>query len=248
MTVFKFDHCYSSDKNHQFRTKLGKAGFHLNDNLVEHPGKLFCKFIILPTEDLKYRYYLEFVNNKGRTKMGAGISLSTDDKLIRQMKKLSSLKPTYIHKNYAWKTNSKDNLPGWNFITFNKHKSNIFSWLTEYEPSKLRKRPKKVPRNPNGVDKIKAFIVELTKEDIKLYTAMLGKPKNSTFKTKNGVEIKYKQAKKSVIKSIAVSAPKFTQVVKKFIWDDLIVYENMPAVLIKNPNKGQWDVIITSEE
>ena len=58
---FRFDHIYSADKNFKFRKKLGQAGFYLDERVVEHPGKSFCRLIMLPLVNNK-KQYLEFIH------------------------------------------------------------------------------------------------------------------------------------------------------------------------------------------
>lgn len=73
----RFDHTYSADQNFKYRKKLGQAGFFLDDRKIEHPGKNFCQFIMMPLVNNK-RQYLEFIH------VGKGSTLS--EFLIRKIK------------------------------------------------------------------------------------------------------------------------------------------------------------------
>ena len=90
---FKFDHCYTTDPGFKFRTKLGKAGFYIGQYQVEHPNKMFCKFIFFRGKTHKQEYYLEFVNNRGPKKLHTGFSLSSKNKLKNSLSSLKSLQP-----------------------------------------------------------------------------------------------------------------------------------------------------------
>ena len=49
-------------------------------------------------------------------------------------KRLTHLEPIFIHRNYSWKTNSEDRLPGWNYLNFEKRvlpKTEF--WITEFQ-------------------------------------------------------------------------------------------------------------------
>jgi hypothetical protein len=245
----RFDHSFSVDHGFAFRKKLGRAGFKLSDHMVEHPGKSFCRFISMPITKKSGRQYLEFVHiGKGGEDYGLpGLSLGALESLEPFAKKLNSKKITaqFAHKNYEWKKNSTDRLPGWNFITFPKHKSKIFTWLTEYEYSKKRKnRLKKHSNHPNKVFKIVAIDVAFDAQDIHLLSKLCGKPKGHQFVLDCGVPLTYSKAKVSKMKAIVLASKDLKRLVQKFEWDDLTTYNGQPAVRISNPDKRMWDVLI----
>ncbi len=242
----RFDHTYSADQNFKFLKKLGEAGFILDKRKVEHPGKSFCKFIILPLVKNK-KQYLEFVHvGKGGEKVKAGFSLSAVKKLASMAKKLNQKIPThYHHKNYDWKKNSKARLPGWNFIMFPKHKSKIFTWITEYEPNKNRKNQKVEDSNhPNGVYRIVEFNMHLSPADIKLFKNLFGSPSGNQFCLPEGRIINFSRSKTSRMVSIVMATKNLKMLVQNYRWDRLVAYNGRPAVLIKNPNLKMWDVVI----
>lgn len=244
-----FDHCYTNDSNHQFLKKLQKAGFKLDERMVEHPGKAFCRFIALPETPNRGRQYLEFVHvGKGGdlSNPTPGISLRGTQPLEPFCKKLISkkIKARFAHKNYDWKKNSKDRLPGWNLILF-KLRSGIFTWITEYEKSKKRKlKSTKNLKHPNGVYAIQEIDVNLSSKDLQFYTKLLGKPKIDKFHLKCGTTLKFtKSIGRSQIKSILLLTNDLKKLVQKFQWDELTIYDGRPGVVIKSLDK-MWDVII----
>ncbi len=206
----RFDHSYCLDKNHTFRSKLGKAGFFLKDRMVEHPGKMFCRFIAFPQTSIAGYQYLEFVHiGKGGSKeTNPGFSLGALGSLEKFNSKLEKhgLKTTFTHKNYAWKENSVDLLPGWNFVEF-KSKSNIYTWLTEYELIKGRPRRLKAKPHPNGAYKIVGFDFTLSPHDFKFFSQVLGSPKEQIFTLAGGVKIHFPQEKSRKIEGVS-AAPK----------------------------------------
>lgn len=248
----RFDHSYSVDRGFAFRKKLGRAGFSLGDHMVEHPGKHFCRFIAMPISKKSGRQYLEFVHvGKGGKDYGIpGLSLGALEPLEPFAKKLKSKKVAaqFSHKNYEWKKNNKDRLPGWNFITFPKSKSKIFTWLTEYEYSKKRKdRLTKNANHPNKVFRIVAIDVAFDNQDVRLVSKLCGKPKNNQFVLDCGVPLTFSKEKESKIKAIVFATKDLKRFVQKFEWDELTTYNGQPAVRIYNPDKRMWDVLIIEE-
>lgn len=244
----RFDHSYTTDQNFKFRTKLGKAGFKLFGHEVEHPGKHFCRFIPFPQTSIAGYQYLEFVHTGkgGNFENLPGISfgaLSSLKKIDTQLKR-QGLKTEFIHKNYNWKENNTDTLPGWNFVTF-KRKMKVYTWMTEYELRKDGKtRRRKIVRHANGVHKIVAVDFTLTKEDLKFYSLLLGRPKNGTFTMECGTKIFCKIGKKSSIDRIVLATKDLNNFVKKYPWDKLTSWQNQAGAIIKNPNPKMWDVVV----
>lgn len=242
----RFDHTYTEDHNHQFRKKLGKAGFALGDKLVEHPGKAFCMFLIMPPTKMG-RQYLEFVHiGKGAKKDGvSGFSLATRSALKPFCRKLISKKVPAVfgHKNYNWKENSVDHLPGWNFIHFPKHKSKISTWLTEYEMGRKALNYNH-SKHPNQVYKIVGFEMTLSLADIKLYSQLFGKPKGNCFTLSGGNTLKFVKVKTSRMNRVILATRDLRKFAQKFPWDALTTVEDQPAIQINNPNPRMWDVVI----
>ncbi|MNS78746.1 hypothetical protein D3C72_1123770 [compost metagenome] len=200
------------------------------------------------------RQYLEFVhvgkggNDKGGT---PGVSLATLSALEPFYNKLTSKKVRAVfgHKNYLWKENSVDRLPGWNFVTFPKHKSKIYTWLTEYEKYKGRTGfNRKFTRHPNQVHKIVGFEMQLSPADIKLYTQLCGKPKNGCFTLPGDNFFKFTKSKISKVNRVILATHDLKKMARKFEWDELTTYEGQAAIQITNPNKGMWDVVVIQGE
>lgn len=217
--------------------------------MVEHPGKMFCKFIMFPVSNRAGSQYLEFVHHgKGGIDYGLpGLSLGASEHLEKFSKKLEAKKLDieFEHKNYEWKKNDKDRLPGWNFVTFPKSKSRIFTWLTEYEASKKRKTERKRDsKHPNQVYKVIGLEVTFDSSDVELFRKMCGKPLKNEFVLSCGTSLVYESGKKSRICSIVLATKNLSRLVKKFEWDELTTYKGQPAVLIKNPDRKMWDLVI----
>lgn len=249
-----FDHTYSADPGFRFRNKLGKAGFVLGDAMTEHPGKAFCRFIILQAGPTAPRHYLEFVHigrGGNQTRQQGGLSFGAATGLEQLSARLikNRIGAEFAHKNYEWKINSTDRLPGWNFVTFPKHKSNVFTWLTEYESSKKRKKKKlKDSRHPNQVQRLIAMEVDLNPKDLRLYRAICGRSKGNVFHLSCGTILRVTKAKRSSLRSAVVTTKDLGRLVKRFVWDELTTYQGQPAVRIKNPNPKMWDVVIVQEK
>lgn len=191
---------------------------------------------------------MEFVHvGKGGVKVTKpGLSLGSKSSLEKFNKTLMSkgLKTNFIHKNYEWKKDSTSRLPGWNFITFPKHKSDIYTWLTEYEASSKRKNKKQLPKHKNNIQRFVGLTAELGLQDLKLLTTMFGLPKHNVFKLKDGFEIHFTKAKKSRILDVIFEVPDLKKYITKFKWDELTVSHGAPGVRINNNTKNMWNVII----
>lgn len=245
--IINFDHIYTMDHNHKFMKKLEMAGFTLAKHMVEHPGKHMCRFIMISEKPA--RQYMEFVHvGKGGVNYGnPGLSLGTETSLekFNQVLKRKGLKTSFSHKNYDWKKDSESRLPGWNFITFPNHKTNVFTWLTEYEFSAKRKKNQKpVPKHKNMVKSFVGISAELIAADIKLFQKMFGSPKHNVFELKRGFEIQFAKAKKSKILDVIFEVPDLKKYITKFKWDELTISDGAPAVRIKNDTKNMWSVVI----
>lgn len=245
----QFDHSYTADKNFQFRKKLGKAGFFIGSHTVEHPGNVLCKFIVIAGQGQDRPQYLEFIHfaKGGLETKTPGLSLGALQALEPFAQKLNrkKLKTRFTHRNYDWKTDSKNRLPGWNFIHFPEHKSHVNTWLTEYEPTKKRKKAHKTfLENPNQVYKVVSLELSLTTKDIRFFEKLCGKPKGHEFILSCGTLLRYTKSNKTRLQAIVLATRNIKKLVKKFEWDELVTHQGRPGVVIKNPNKNMWDVVI----
>ena len=247
MRQLLLDHICCFDPHHKFRSKLLKLGFYDDENLVEHPGASMCKFIHLNPKKNVHNYYLEFIHQKNPKKRPMGLSFASDVKLRNLLNKFKKYNVKFFHKNYNWKENSKDILPGWNFITFPDRKNQPLIWITEYEYTKereIRNNKKSKFKNKNGVNQIIGLCMYLNKKDVKFLSSLLGAPRNNKFMTQNNVFIDYKLSSKTKIKSVICSTPTFNKLALPFKSHETFKYNQQTAYRIKNDVKGQWDLIL----
>ncbi|MBC7540552.1 MAG: hypothetical protein H7281_17135 [Bacteriovorax sp.] len=138
------DHSYTNDDKHSFLKKLEKYGFKLSENEVEHPVKQFCRFIAFTGNPLRSYQYLEFVNVKknGEACSVPGVSFGYTKGLKNYFNKIKNkVAAKFEHKNYKWKEDSVSDLPGWNFVTFDKVKlKGIFPWFTIHQKRKNERK------------------------------------------------------------------------------------------------------------
>lgn len=135
-------------------------------------------------------------------------------------------------------------------MNFPKRKAGIYFWLTEYEPSKKRDslRNKKVKTPPNGVSKIFAIDAVLTTEDAKFLAKFSVKKDKQMLTLSGGTPVYYTQGRRSRIKSIVVQTDNLSKIAKNFEYDELVSFRNLPGVLIRNPDRKMWDVIVVENK
>jgi hypothetical protein len=204
------DHSYNIDQNFKFYKKLEKLGFTLDEQMVEHPGKAYCKFISLNGFNSRGKFYLEFVSfgkSAPILEKEAGLSFGYKDNLEKFFHKIKTKLPSnFEHKNYNWKENSTDRLPGWNMLAFKKHPiENINTWFTEYEFHPNRKK-NKLPKHKNTVESIAGIILVLTKRSKKNLETILGKKIKDQIVLNDGTVIFLEMGKSDRYKSIILNA------------------------------------------
>jgi len=243
-----FDHTYTLDMNHKFHKRLQRMGFVLDPTEVEHPGKQFCRFILLRNpKNPRKRTYLEFIHvgRGGEAHHKPGISFGWSKELKKFHAKLVKerrYKAKYFHKNYDWKTDSRAKLPGWNFLMFQGlQMPGLFPWLTEYEPSPKRKRTIP-PKHRNGVHAHKGFELELNKKDKTFFEYILGQKLKPVTRMKCGTELYVQDARRTKVKAVVLKAKSVSRLVTEFGAAPEI-FAGRPAGRIKNPS-GMWDIII----
>jgi hypothetical protein len=246
------DHSYNIDQNFIFYKKLEKLGFILDKEMVEHPGKAYCKFISLNGKNKRQRYYLEFVSfGKGAPliEKEPGLSFGYNENLESFYKKINKKIPAkFSHKNYNWKENSVDRLPGWNMLNFNKPPiKNIFTWFTEYEPNRNRK-VKKVPKHKNTSTSLHGIVLELTNSSKKKLEMILGKKIDEKFDMGDETFIYIKKSKKDRFASVIVTCESLKIAKNKIGRSGLgITFEGKEAISIypKNYENGfGWNLIL----
>lgn len=239
-----FDHCFTLDPNYKMMKRLEKCGFVLEKQTVEHPGKIFSRFIMLGAPNsVRGKHYLEFIHVKsGGEKMSwPGISFGFEKDLAKFHRQIQKRMPKakFFHKNYDWKKDSESRLPGWNFIDFQKLKfTGFFPFMTEYEPHKKRKKTPP-PKHANGVTAVHALIFDVNPEGKKFVKALMGKQKKMSCDT----ALILNPAKRTRLRQVVLRCKNLPKFIATYKVDKEIEWHNRPAALIRNPTK-MWDVII----
>lgn len=240
-----FDHTYTYDNHFQFLKKLEKCGFKLSKEEVEHPGKVFCRFIRLSGNTPRGLQYLEFVHiGKGGEKCAVpGVSFGYRKGLKNYYNKLKKkFEVTYAHKNFDWKKDNKSILPGWNFVNFKKLKfRGFFPWITEYE--RIVHNKKKII-HPNGVHRLASLHFEVNDKGLDFFEKLLGKKINDCVMLSCETEFYFTKRRSNKLKVIHLECKSLNKLKNKFPYDQEVVFLGKDAVLIKNPNK-MWDIIIS---
>lgn len=245
-----FDHTFTEDKNHKLFKKLEKLGFELDPQMVEHPGKAMCKFIRVGEK------YLEFVHVRpgGIDMKKPGFSFGATQ-LLRYKKKIEKkafFKLNYDHKNYDWKENSTDYLPGWNMLTFkNVGNKSIYTWFTEYEPDPSRKKKKKKNFiHKNAVSRIKGFYIELSPKGEKLYETLLGQKLKEEMTLPDGTIFYFKFSKRRTRYHAVILESQNLKKTKSFIPKEKVIdFNGQEAIKIENPHPraNMWDIYIVNK-
>ncbi len=242
-----FDHTFTEDPKHKFLKSLEKNGFILHDKTMEHPGKSICRFIQIG------RKYLEFahIGKGGISYNKPGISFGAKDlfKYQKKVEKKSSYQIDTIHKNYNWKENSTDRLPGWNFLHFNNLRIQTFyPWFTEYEDAPGRENIfKKNLEHPNGVNEIHGARFDLNKNGEKFFEAIFGSKLKPIVKLPCGFTFYFTFGKKTTLHRATILKSKSLIQTKKFMPKAIdTTFQDKDALLIRNPssNARMWDIVI----
>lgn len=185
-----FDHTYNTVHDFNFKEQLSLAGFTLDSKTTEHPGSLLCHFVRIGQAELAdHPPYLEFCyiqdknayleeqktdpdfdsKNPAPRFQIKGLSFGYSGDFRRYIEILKQSYPQitaeHTHKNYDWKTNSKDRLPGWNFVEFSKMPlpGDFYVWFTSNDPrpnQDQNNRPKEF-RHKNGAARIVGSVIDL---------------------------------------------------------------------------------------
>jgi len=250
MKSINFDHSYTEDAGHRFFKALGRSGFVLSENEVEHPGKQFCRFIMF--KHGSGRVYLEFVRvGKGGEPIDKpGVSLRYTGPLKRYfgaIKARKDIKAKYIHKNYAWKKDSKSALPGWNFLTFLSPKfKNIYLWFTEYEPHPTKKRVTPPP-HPNTAHTIAGLELIVRGSDRPKLEKVFGKSLNGKEVSLGGIRLFIESGRSTKVAAVVIKCKDLKRFKKLANIKSTILWRGQSAVLIKNPQPKMWDIVVLEE-
>lgn len=253
-TKIEMDHFNTKDQNHKFFNALGKMGFNLYPNETLHMGGKRCRFIFLENDQ-----YLEFITtrNKDYIKKKPGLSFRSKGKLEKLYKSYvkKAVPSKYSHKNYNWKENSKDRLPGWNFIHFLKTPfRTVDMWITEYEgyQTKTKETEKKMrafyrerakySKHPNTVYAFDSLIFEANTKSQEYLLKTLG-PRNNNLVDKKSLVIK--NANKNRM-SLIILRCKSLKKASSYIKGELCEMHGREGIFIKNPSGSDrmWDLFV----
>lgn len=243
-----FDHTFTTDDKHQFLKSLVKLGFRDSGKLTEHPGGALCRFIAFPKRKNARASCLEFVAFRKLTKdfSHPGLSFRRDSGLeafFRSIKSNKRLKPVFEHRNYEWKKNSSDRLPGWNFVYFKNGAKNCLVWITEYEQGRKKSRP--MPHNhPNGATAIVGVEFELSSKDWKFFEMLLGVKLKEQMVFPCGTQFIFRRAKASRQKAVVVAVRDLDSLNQKKHKLELTAFAGRPALKVKNPYPHMWDLLL----
>ncbi len=186
-----FNHTYFHSTDKSFLEILNKAGFSIADNTTDHPGSIQSYFIFIgdlmpgPKETYLTPAYLEFSfirdpqtylkNNEAYAETNdpksplkwKGYSLGASQGLKKYSEKIAKkLKTELKHKNYNWKQNSTDQLPGWNFLVFPESPFNyyFYTWFTESDSNHPNKN-RSYESHSNGAKNISGIVLDIQNED-----------------------------------------------------------------------------------
>ena len=251
MKSINFDHSYTEDMGHRFLNTLGRSGFVLAKNEVEHPGKHFCRFIMF-RQGSAGRVYLEFVRvGKGGKRVDRpGVSLRYGGPLKEYFKSIKSrkgIKAKYIHKNYDWKKDSKSVLPGWNFVTFLRPTfKNVYPWFTEYEtyPGKKRLPP---PSHPNTAQGIRGLELHVRGADRPKLEKIFGQKFSGKDVILGGIRLFIEPGRSTRIAALVLECKSLTRFMKLAKIKSTILWRGHKAALIKNPARGMWDIVVVEK-
>ena len=236
-----FDHCYSLDEGHKFLKILEELGFVADHRVTEHPGVL-CKFIFF-----KNNRYIEFVhklsNTDTFTPSGFSFGYSKSLELFKEeLESNTSIKTDLTHKNYDWKNNDSDHLPGWDYLNF---KNNVFPqlhlWFTQYGPRPESKFD--IPEHPNGATEIYGHIFVVNKEGRDFFSIIFNQIIKDKVILNDGTVLHFKEGNKNHHLAVLINSngdlSKYVSANNHLMGDSLC---------IKNPSVGMWDIVLTNKK
>ena len=247
----EFNHCYTPDPGHKFHTRLGRLGFPLHPNTVEHPGNHSCRFIMLPARDHRTRLYLEFSSAPPKHSRRPGVSFSVRGSLESYFKALRrdpTLRARLKHRNYDWKARGhKVRLPVWNFLTFGRRSAFAEVWFTEYEPTPDRadrvRRQRSLLRHANGAQRLLALEFDANPAGRRYLEAALRRKLGETTRLACGTDLVLKPARRTAFRRVVIEASSlaaFRRMARSAVPTE---HGGRPALLLKNP-AGFWDIVV----
>lgn len=178
-----FDHTYTAIEDTKEFFSLKERGFQLMEKMVRHPGPVECRFIQFNPEGYPFKQYLEWCHTNDYKKLkdqfeksGKGeqtrnaLAFRTNGNVDSVFKSLyedfKDFEILTFHKNYNWEENSKDKLPGWDYIVTKKAilpDVGLFGVL--YGPRK-QKSKKKESSHSNTANKIIAVLLDIDQNEL----------------------------------------------------------------------------------
>ena len=269
MSNLRHDHSNCIIETEEPYKKLGEYGFKIDlEEVVEHQGNAFCRFIMFNNG------YLEFIEIKGK-KTDAnfsieekdsqpGFSFISDDnleKLFNESKEnFQHFDIKFSHKNYNWKENSTEHLPGWNFVAFNQFfVPGICTWVTEKDANKNIIEKSSMFHKNGCTELIGAYWIHSSNKDIQPLSNFLKKPyKNGQIIISNDFKLYvdtpdnhfmelydlYKnEVKKNPYKAIIIGCENLEKFKQFSGLENKIYFDGKQAYRIIQ-NKLSWDLII----
>jgi hypothetical protein len=236
-----FDHCYSIDEGHNFLNILEGMGFVADHRVTEHPN-VMCKFIFF-----KNNRYIEFVHklSGSETFTPSGFSFGYSDSINTFKEELetnTTLKTSLVHKNYDWKNNDNDLLPGWDYLNFeNTNFPLLHLWFTQYGP-----RPNStfdVPVHPNGATEILGHNFIVNKEGRDFFSTLLNQKIQDEIILNDGTVLHFKDGAKNHHSAVLIHS---NEDLSKYVDGNNLITNG--SLCIKNPVKGMWDIVLTNKK
>lgn len=267
----RFDHCFQKIKNGSEYLSLANRGFHLSDEIMEHPGKQICRFLMFRHRDPKRpnaRQYLEFVEIAEFEALRKTYPPETEESVMwepgfsfvapsslkefyeKNMNSLIQFEPKLTHRNYQWQTDSTSYLPGWNFLNFeNPIVPGIHIWCTEYEPlPEIKARPPVTP-HPNTASQIVGFIWNLKPSTAQAITGLTESSiTNKQILLSDGTTIYLDSSfstseKQFPFSAVVLKCDNWGIFCEKAKPDQFLNWNGQEAALIKFESTG-WDIVV----
>lgn len=245
--MLTFDHCYTKDVGHRFLARMGRAGFTLDPNPVEHPGRHVCRFIPFSRPGSLEKQYLEFISLPRGKVLRPGLSFSSDGPLSRHFARIrrNRLRPTWTHRNYDWKANGPTpRRLGWNFVNFRVRSTAVKIWLTEYErPDGKPPRWKVPPRHANGALGVVGLVFEANAAGRRYFSGVLGRGVDGTLRLPCGTLLELIPARKTRFAGVVVKCRDLSRFIRRAKPDAVFLRDGKRTAVFKNPT-GAWDVFV----
>ncbi len=246
MTKIFFDHTYTIDDNFLLFKRMNELGFNISDKISAHPS-LKSRFIYF-----KNGKYIEFVNYSEPIKKWwylSGLSFGVDSSLKKfsQLSRFKHLGPAYSHRNYNWKDNNNDYLPGWNFLSFKKLGIRTFyPWFTEYEKGR-RKIPKRVNHH-NGINEFHGNLFRVNPKGLEFFELLFKRKIKDKVELTDGTWLYFKPGKTNRHEAIILRANSMSRAQGILKESKLVRTHDVDLYLVDYPNryKNCWKVGIIS--